>query len=220
MTETASLLTAPQAPTAPERGARRFRCELGYLLSGLPLGLAAFTVAVTGAALGVSTLVVWAGLPILAGTLRAARALANLERRRVMAVTGRPLPSPRPRPSGTGWAGTLRAVRDPRSWRDLVHLVVAFPLQVVTFSVALTWTLGGIGELLYATWSWSLPRGQGNQGLVELIFDTSSQAADIGFNTAIGVFLLATAVPVVRRLAALQTRFATALLTDRVATMP
>ncbi|WP_406062810.1 sensor domain-containing protein [Streptomyces sp. NBC_01077] len=217
MTETASLLTVPQAPTAPEPGARRFRCELGYLLSGLPLGLAAFTVAVTGAALGVSTLVVWAGLPVLAGTLRAARALANLERRRVMAVTGRPLPSHRPRPSGTGWAGTLRAVRDPRSWRDLVHLVVAFPLQVITFSVALTWTLGGVGELLYATWSWSLPRGQDNQGLAELIFDTSSQAADIGFNTAIGVFLLATAVPVVRRLTALQTRFAIALLTDRAA---
>ncbi|MGA5193617.1 sensor domain-containing protein [Streptomyces exfoliatus] len=215
MTETASLHSVPQAPTAPEPGARRFRSELRYLLSGLPLGLAAFTVTVTGAVLGVSTLVIWAGLPILAGTLRAARALANLERRRVTAVTGRPLPPHRPRPSGTGWAGTLRAVRDPRSWRDLVHLVVAFPLQVLTFSVALTWTLGGIGELLYATWSWSLPRGQDNQGLAELIFDTSSRAVDIGFNTAIGVFLLATAVPVVRSLAALQTRLATALLTDR-----
>ncbi|MEV6245947.1 sensor domain-containing protein [Streptomyces sp. NPDC051742] len=215
MTETTSLLAVPQAPVAPASGARRFRCELGYLLSGLPFGLAAFTAVVTGAVLGMSTLVVWAGLPILAGTLRAARALANVERRRVTAVTGRPLPPYRPRSSGTGWAGTLRAVRDPRSWRDLVHLIVAFPLQVVTFSVALTWTLGGLGELLYATWSWSLPRGQDNQGLVELVFDTSSQAADIGFNTAIGVFLLATAVPVVRRLAALQTRCAIALLTDR-----
>ncbi|MFD6877847.1 MULTISPECIES: sensor domain-containing protein [unclassified Streptomyces] len=214
MTETASRPTVSQAPTAPEPRARRFRSELGYLLSGLPLGLAAFTVAVTGAALGVSTLVVWVGLPILAGTLRAARSLANRERRRVTAVTGRPMPSRHPLPSGTGWAGTLRAVRDPRSWRDLVHPVVAFPLQVTTFSVALTWTLGGIGELLYATWSWSLPRGDGNQGLAELVFDTSSRAADIGFNTAIGVFLLATAVPVVRALAGLQTRLAVALLTD------
>ncbi|WP_411108762.1 sensor domain-containing protein [Streptomyces sp. c-19] len=215
MTQTASLLPAPQAPIAPASGARRFRCELAYLLSGLPIGLVAFTVTVTGAVLGASALVVWVGLPILAATLRAARALANLERRRVTAATGRPLPQHRPRPSGTGWAGALRAVRDPRSWRDLVHLILAFPLQVITFSVALTWTLGGIGELLYATWSWSLPRGQDNQGLVELIFDTSSQAADIGFNTAIGVFLLVTAVPVVRRLAAWQTRFAIALLTDR-----
>ncbi|MFF4319239.1 sensor domain-containing protein [Streptomyces sp. NPDC001568] len=217
MMETASRPTVPQEPTTREPRAGRFRRELGYLLSGLPIGVAAFTVAVTGAALGASTLVVWVGLPILAGTLRAARALANRERRRVTAVTGHPLPAHQPRPSGAGWAGTLRAVGDPRSWRDLVHPVVAFPLQVTTFSVALAWTLGGIGELLYVTWSWSLPRGRDNQGLAELMLDTSSRAADIGLNTGIGVFLLATAVPVVRALAALQTRLAIALLTDRPA---
>ncbi|MGA5193995.1 hypothetical protein [Streptomyces exfoliatus] len=60
-----------------------------------------------------------------------------------------------------------------------------------------------------------MPRGQDNQGLVWLVFDTSSQAADIGFNTVIGVFLLATAVPVVRWLAAWQSRLAIALLSDR-----
>ncbi|WP_037682574.1 sensor domain-containing protein [Streptomyces cellulosae] len=217
MTETASLRTVPQASTETGPVAHRFRREMGYLLSGLPLGVAGFTVAVTGFALGVSTLVVWIGLPILAGTLRAARALANLERRRVMAVTGTPLPSQHPRPAGAGWDGMLRAVREPQSWRDLVHLVVAFPFQVTTFSVALTWTLGGVGELLYGTWSWSLPQGPDDQGLVELIFDNSSRAADIGFNTAIGVFLLATAVPVVRGLAAMQTGLARALLTDRAA---
>ncbi|MFI1488251.1 sensor domain-containing protein [Streptomyces sp. NPDC020747] len=217
MPETASLRTVPQASTENGPVAHRFRREMGYLLSGLPLGVAAFTVAVTGFALGVSTLVVWIGLPILAGTLRTVRALANLERRRVTAVTGRPLPSQHPRPAGTGWDGALRAVRERQSWRDLVYLVVAFPLQVTTFSVALTWTLGGVGELLYGTWSWSLPQGPDDQGLVELIFDNSSRAADIGFNTAMGVFMLATAVPVVRWLAAMQTRLARALLTDRAA---
>ncbi|MDQ0578584.1 sensor domain-containing protein [Streptomyces rishiriensis] len=217
MTETASLRTVPPASTETGPVAHRFRREMGYLLSGLPLGVAAFAVAVTGFALGVSTLVVWIGLPILAGTLRAARALADMERRRVTAVTGSPLPSQHLRPVGTGWDGALRAVREPQSWRDLVHLVVAFPLQITTFSVALTWTLGGVGELFYGTWSWSLPQGPDDQGLVELIFDNSSRAADIGFNTAMGVFMLATAVPVVRGLAALQTGLARALLTDRAA---
>lgn len=217
MTEPPSLRTVPQASTETGPVAHRFRREMGYLLSGLPLGVAAFTVAVTGFTLGVSTLAVWIGLPILAGTLRAVRALANTERRRVTAVTGRPLPSRHSRPAGTGWAGALRAVREPQSWRDLVHPVVAFPIQVTTFCVALTWTIGGVGELLYGTWSWSLPQGPNNQGLVELIFDNSSRAADIGFNTAMGVFMLATAVPVVRGLAAIQTRLARALLTDRAA---
>lgn len=216
MTETASL-TVPHASTETGPVGHRFRRELGYLLSGLPLGAAAFTVAVTGFALGVSTLLVYIGLPVLAGTLRAARALANTERRRVTAVTGRPLPLQHPRQTGAGWAGWLRAVREPQPWRDLAHLVVAFPLQVITFSVALTWTLGGVGELLYGSWSWSLPQGPDDQGLAELIFDTSSRAVDIGFNTAVGVVMLATAVPVVRGLAAMQTRLARSLLTDRAA---
>lgn len=217
MTDTSSLRTMPQVPSGRGPVAHRFRGELGYLLSGLPLGVAAFTVAVTGFALGVSTLAVWIGLPILAGTLRAAGSLANSERRRVAAVTGRPFPLHHPGPVGAGWAGALRTVREPRSWRDLVHLVVAFPLQVVTFGVALTWTLGGVGELLYFTWSWALPQGPGNQGLVELMFDNSSRAADIGFNTVTGVVLLATVVPVIRGLTAAQTRLARALLSDRAA---
>ena len=87
MTEPPSLRTVPQASTETAPVAHRFRREMGYLLSGLPLGVAAFTVAVTGFTLGVSTLAVWIGLPILAGTLRAVRALANTERRRVTAVT-------------------------------------------------------------------------------------------------------------------------------------
>ncbi|MFF7360526.1 sensor domain-containing protein [Streptomyces sp. NPDC008125] len=215
MTETTSLRTVPHASSESAPVNRRFRRELGYVLSGLPLGVAAFTVAVTGFALGVSTAVIWIGLPVLAGTLRAAGALANWERRRVAAVTGRPLPSRRPGPAGTGWRGALRTVREPLSWRDLGHLVVSFPLQVITFSVALTWTLGGIGELLYFTWSWSLPQGPDDQGLAELIFGNSSRAVDVGFNTLTGVLLLATAVPVVRGLAAVQTRLSRALLSDQ-----
>ncbi|MGW2838785.1 sensor domain-containing protein [Streptomyces sp. NPDC001493] len=217
MTDASSLRSMPQVPDESGPVAHRFRSELEYLLSGLPLGVAAFTVAVTGFALGVSTLVVWIGLPILAGTLRSAVALANSERRRVAALTGRPFPLHHLGPAGAGWAGMLRTVREPRPWRDLVHLVVAFPLQVVTFCVALTWTLGGVGELLYFTWSWALPQGPGNQGLAELMFDNSSRAADIGFNTVTGVVLLATAVPVVRGLTAARTRPARALLGDRAA---
>lgn len=47
--------------------------DLGYLLLGLPLGIAAFVVSVAGFAAGVGTLVVWLGVPLLAGTLAAAR---------------------------------------------------------------------------------------------------------------------------------------------------
>lgn len=196
----------------------RFGRELGYLLAGLPVGIAAFTVAVTGFALGVGSFVTVLGLPVLIGTLAAARAFARAERRQVERITGRALPPHHYRESGGGGlSGWLRALRDPQSWRDLAHMVVAFPVRVVSFSLAVAWTIGGLGELLYATWSWSLPRDEDTTGLLDLMFDVESRLADIAFHTFTGVVLLATAIPVIRLLAAVQTGLARALLTNPTA---
>ncbi len=211
---TAAALDASDAvhPARAQRGGRFWR-ELGYLLAGLPVGIAAFTVVITGLSLGVSTVVLVVGLPVLAGTLAAARAFAGWERRHVAAVTGQALPAPRyTEPEGLGLARTMQALRDGQSWRDVLHAVATLPIRVVTFSLALTWTLGGLGELLYATWSWPIPRDD-NAGLLDLMFGIDSRLADIAFNTAIGMVLLATAVPVVRGLAAFQTGIARGLLT-------
>ncbi|NGN63544.1 hypothetical protein G5C51_06445 [Streptomyces sp. A7024] len=195
--------------------ADRFWRELGYLLAGLPIGIAAFVVAVTGVAVGAASFAVVLGLPVLAGALAAARFFARGERARVAAVTGRPVPEPRYRKAaGSGLGRMLSALKDPQSWRDLGHMLVAFPLRVVSFSLALTWTLGAVGELLYITWSWALPRDGGEGGLLDLMFGISSRAADIGFHTGIGVVLALTAVPVLHGLTALQTGTARALLTN------
>ena len=88
---------------------------------------------------GVGTLVVWLGVPLLAGTQAAARGFAGLERRRVDAVTGRPLPPHHYRTAGgAGLARLARSLLDPQSWRDLLHAVLAFPLRVVGFVIAVT----------------------------------------------------------------------------------
>ncbi|WP_223291169.1 sensor domain-containing protein [Streptomyces avicenniae] len=195
------------------RRAGRFGRELGYLLTGLPLGIAAFTVVLTALALGTVGFVLVVGMPVLLAALAVAHTFARLERRRVAHVTGRPFPEPHPRERhGTGVTGWLHALRDAPRWRALAHALVSFPLRVVSFSLALTWTLGGLGALLYGTWSWSLPRDEGEEGLLDLMFGISSQAADIAFNTAIGALLLATAVPLVRGLTALHTALAHGLL--------
>ncbi|WP_431043706.1 sensor domain-containing protein [Streptomyces sp. P1-3] len=194
----------------------RFGRELGYLLAGLPVGVAAFVIAVTGFSVGAASLVVLLGLPVLVAALAAARAFAGVERRHVEAATGRALPAHYYRPrdgGGAGLAGWLRALRDPQSWRDLTHMLVAFPLRVTTFCIAVTWTVGGLGELLYGAWSWSVPRDE-ESGLLDLMFGIDSRLADIAFNTGIGVVLLATAVPVVRGLAAIQAALARGLLTN------
>ncbi|MBQ1162307.1 sensor domain-containing protein [Streptomyces sp. A73] len=92
---------------------------------GLPVGVVAFTVAATGFALGVSTVVVVLGLPVLVGTLAVARGFARGEWARVAAMTGRAVLEPVHRTPGREGGGVermLRALRDGQSWRDLAHL--------------------------------------------------------------------------------------------------
>lgn len=149
------------APTvsATARSTGRFAREMGYLLSGLPLGIAGFVVMVVGFAVGVSTLVIMVGLPVLIGTLSVARYLARVESQQIERVTGRLLPPLREREARGGWAALL----DAQSWRDLLHAVVAFPVRIVTFCIALSWTVGGVGGLFYGLWSWFLPRDAGER---------------------------------------------------------
>ncbi|QKW06530.1 sensor domain-containing protein [Streptomyces sp. NA04227] len=222
MTETTPPLFAHAAPRTPAahlpRSAKApaFGHALVYLLAGFPLSLAVFVAACVGVSFGLGTLVVWLGLPVLAGTLALARRHAALERRRAEAVTGRAMPAPRYRENhATGVRWMFRSLADPRAWADLSHMFLGLVLRTVTFSLALTWTVGGLGELLYGTWSWSLPRDGGEEGLLDLAFGISSRAADIGFHTGVGVLLLATAVPMVRGLVALEVGLVRALLTGR-----
>ncbi|MEU6731693.1 sensor domain-containing protein [Streptomyces physcomitrii] len=202
---------------APPRPTLRFGSGLRYVLLGFPLALGAFVAASAGLSLGLGTLAVVLGVPVLAGTLATARRYAAFERRRAEAVTGAPLPAPRYRTAtGDGLRGRARALADPQSWRDLGFMFLALLQRTVTFTLALTWTLGGLGELLYATWSWSLPRDD-NNGLLDLAFGISSKAADLGFHTAVGAVLLATAVPVIRALVALEAGLVRGLLAPRPA---
>ncbi|MCF2532735.1 sensor histidine kinase [Yinghuangia soli] len=199
----------------------RFGRELAYLLLGLPYAVVTFVALSVALSVGFGMLALFVGLPILVESLVMARAFARGERSRVEAVTGRPLPphhymAPAQSRKPQEW---LSALLDPQSWRDVAHVMIAFPLRIVGFCIALTWTLGGLGELLYVTWSWSIPRDDGTTGLLDLMFDVDSIAADNLFHTGIGVLLLATAMPVVRLLARIQTATSRALLSNEKAAL-
>jgi len=215
--------TVPLAAGLPiPTGARRLSREFGYLLAGLPVGIAAFVVAVAGFAAGVGTLVVWLGLPILAGTLRAARGLATVERRAVRWATGRELPPYYYRRARGHRVARrlLRTLADPQSWRDLLHCVVAFPVRVATFSIAVSWAVGGLGGTLFVLWEWSLPRSEDSyHGLFWLLTDSPSWLGDIALNTTIGLFLLLSLPWVVRGLVAVHAGLARGLLTNQTAAL-
>ncbi|MFI1586165.1 sensor domain-containing protein [Embleya sp. NPDC020630] len=96
---------------------------------------------------------------------RRSRAQAGGSGHRSRAAAARVPPADRHRDQGM-----VAALRETQSWRDLTHMVAAFPLRVVSFRIALTWTVGGVGEVLYALWSWPIPRDPGNAGLLDLMF--------------------------------------------------
>lgn len=220
MTSTTSTRPVVPAPAPALTHVVRLRRGMGYLLAGLPLCIPAFVVAVAGFAAGVSTLVVWLGLPILVLTLQACRGLAGVERRATEWATGRPLPPHHYRtPTGRGITWLLRSLAEPQSWRDLLHAVVAFPVRIATFVIAVSWTVGGLGELLYVTWEWALPRDAGPNGLIGLITGVDSRSAEIALHTTIGVVMLLTAPLVVHGLVLARAGLARGLLTNQTAAL-
>jgi signal transduction histidine kinase len=208
------------AVAGPTTAAQRFWRGYGYLLGGLPLCIIAFVIAVVGFSAGVGTIVVWLGLPILAGTLRASRGLAGIERRGAEWATGRPLPPHYYRETrGRGIGRLFSMLADPQSWRDLLHAVVAFPVRLATFVIAVAWTVGGLGSALAVTWMWALPEDDGDGGLFWLIFGWHTTLGEIVLNTALGVIMLATAPLVVRGLVATRAGLARGLLTNQTAAL-
>lgn len=192
---------------APVGGATRFGRQVAYLLSGLPLGIAAFALTLTGFCLGVPTLILLLGVPVLGGTLAVARYFARVEAAGIARATGRPLPPEPARVRRGGWG----MLADAQGWRDLAHAIVAFPVRVATFAITLVWLAGSLGGITYGLWSWSVPRGD-TDGWVELAFGWTGTGADIAGNTVGGVVLLLTAVPVVRGLTLAQAGLGRVLL--------
>jgi hypothetical protein len=141
---------------------------LAYMLLALPLGVLGFTVVVTGLSLAAGLLVTLAGIPVLVLTLWFTAAFARLQRRLAWSMLDAPMPRllPGPGPTrGIFWRQLVHLARRPRTWREVWFAVLALPLGVAGFSVAVTIlslmavgfaqpvfvALGGIGEV--GTWT-------------------------------------------------------------------
>jgi hypothetical protein len=85
----ARLLRVLQAPLSPRTWA-----AAAYLVASLAVGLFWFMLLATGLSLGLATVVIWVGVPILALTMLAWRGGAWLERRWVGLALGVRIPDP------------------------------------------------------------------------------------------------------------------------------
>jgi signal transduction histidine kinase len=135
--------TAERASTVrfgPLRIARQSRTwtSAAYLLLHFPIGLVYFVSLIVLAAVSAGTAVIWIGVLGFAATMLYWRGLAMFERRLVRAAFGVYVPTPyRPLPEGRNLLKKWRAMAlDPATWKDLVYLLLAFPVGVAEFALS------------------------------------------------------------------------------------
>jgi signal transduction histidine kinase len=110
-----------------------------YLVASMAVGIFWFVVLVSAISVGLSLVIVWVGLPILALTMVAWRGGAWLERRWVGLTLGTHIPDPyRPPPQGGLLARWLAMAADPATWKDFTYLVLLGPLGTAWFVVTVT----------------------------------------------------------------------------------
>ena len=167
-----------------------------YLVTSFLVGIATFTFFVAAISAGVPLVIIWIGLPILAATLAASRALAGFERRRAARVLAEPIPSPYLPPERPGMLGRLHsAVGDSATWKDLLWLVVLLPmLGLAGFTLAVCAWGAALGTLALPAW-YSALDGEGGVDYGMVRVDTIDEA---WLGVPVGLGLVAIAVLLTR----------------------
>ena len=128
-----------------------------YLVTGLPMGILAFTLSVTGWTTGLALLITLLGIPVLIVTALALRGLSHVERARAQLVVDEPLAARYKEPEKPGvWARFKSILSDPQNWRDLGWALLLMPVGIAGFTVAVA-SIGAVLGLVFApAWTWSL----------------------------------------------------------------
>ena len=117
------------------------RDNIVFLFLSFPLGLIYFLIAVIGLSVGLGTLVIWIGLPILFATLFIIRGLAEVERRMVSSLLRIPMPYRMSEPSEPR-LGFLRRfgrmLSDPYTWTSTIYMLLKLPLGILSFTLSVT----------------------------------------------------------------------------------
>lgn len=186
--------------------------DLGFVLPGFFLSLPAFIILVPLTALSAGTIVIWIGALLFAVALSVASGFAQVSRARLHWWTGTPGAPVRYRTAAPGRARWITGrLADGRRWLDLLfETLIAFPLHIFTFVVAVSWLGGAAGGLTYFIWGFFLPHEDStlpgyllqaaSQGTVPVSL-AHSHAIDVVFNEVAGLILLLTTPGVLRGLA-------------------
>src|SRR5215212_5646604 len=128
-----------------------------YLVTGLPMGILTFTVAVTGWSTGLGLLITLLGFPVLVLTAFALRGLSHVERGRASLVLDEPLIARYEQPAKPGFVARVKTVfTDAQNWRDLAWALLLLGVGIAGFTIAVT-AIGTVIGLIFApAWMWAL----------------------------------------------------------------
>ncbi|MGW4486733.1 sensor histidine kinase [Amycolatopsis sp. NPDC004368] len=130
------MTSQQQLPEHPRPNPAR---TIVYMILSFVFRLAQFILIVVGATVGVGTVVVWVGFPILLATTAFVRWSGDMERRWAHTMLRTP-PMTIERLPIEGQSLTRRwltRLTDPTTWRDLAYLMIAFPLAVAELPLAI-----------------------------------------------------------------------------------
>ncbi len=118
----------------------RAYASLFYLFLALALGIFHFVFAVVGVSLSLGFAVLIIGVPFFLAFIGLTRVIALADGRLLEAISGERMPR-RPRHPGTGqsfWARIGEMLRDARTWTTLAYFILALPLGIAYFTLAVT----------------------------------------------------------------------------------
>jgi hypothetical protein len=124
--------------------------NIAYLLLTFPLGVFYFVVLITMLSVGIGTVVVWLGIPILFATIAAIWGMAALERILAAHLLHIDMPAPQERYAESGKLVERFGlkIRDGQTWKSLAYLLLKFPLGTILFCVTLTLLALCVGLIL------------------------------------------------------------------------
>jgi hypothetical protein len=195
--------------------------SLAYLLMNLPLGVLWFTVLVTLVAVGVSTAIVWVGVPIAAFAVLLWRGGARVERARVYALLGNYIDLPYRSLPEAGQKQRWKArLRDAATWRDMAYLLLLLPLGILEFTLVVTFWSVSLALVALPVYYRYLPGGAYHFPDYGVRWVTVDSAWDALPWAAAGVLFVALSVTLTRAMAASHARLAQALLGSATAAAP
>ena len=122
--------------------------NLLYLFLSFPLGLVYFVVTITLLSIGVGTIVIVAGIPILIITFTLVRAFVAGERVLLWKLLGASIPAPSPRRRPPGLIDRMMSyLGDAHLWKGLVYLLLHFAFGVASFALVMGLIPASLGLL-------------------------------------------------------------------------